>query len=166
VRSPLTGWTGHAEPFAFVDRYEPAPGLRGFLTGTPPVLGMAALAVGVDLMLEVDVNLLWTKSRSLFDLFVDRMAQVAPELALVTPRDPNARGSHASFRHPHAFQIIQALIARGVVGDYREPGIARFGLTPLTLSHEDAWRAAEIVGEVMRTRVWDDPAYAVRGQVT
>ena len=166
LRSPISGWFGHEAPFEFEDEYRPAPGVERFLAGTPPVLSLAALEVGVDLMARVDRHALWTKARALWTLFTDALASWCPELELVTPREPDARGSHAAFRHPRAHEIVQALIADGVVGDFRAPDVARFGLTPLTLSHEEVWRAADAVRLVMAEERWRDPCYAVRGRVT
>ena len=164
--SPISGWFGHADPFAFGDGWQDAPGVERFLAGTPPVLSMAALEVGVDLMARVDGAALWAKAVALWDMFVDRVGEIAPELVLITPRDPDARGSHASFRHPHAHEIVAALIERGVIGDFRAPDVARFGITPLTLTHGEVWRAAEMVGEVVRSGQWREPRFAVRARVT
>ena len=166
LTSPISGWFGHADPFAFGDDWQAAPGVERFLAGTPPVLSMAALEVGVDLMARVDPVALWSKAVALWELFVARVGELAPELELITPREADARGSHASFRHPHAHEIVAALIERGVVGDFRAPDVARFGITPLTLTHEEVWRAADAVGEVVRSGVWREPRFAVRGRVT
>lgn len=162
--NPLSGWMGHAEPFGFADAYAPAPGMKRWLTGTPAILGLAALEAGVDLWGEVDQAQLWAKSARLFDILA--AAGDALGLACVTPRDPARRGSHISFRHSHAWELTQALIARGVIGDFRTPDILRLGLTPLYLSHADVWRAGELLAEVIRTETWCDPAYAVRQAVT
>lgn len=166
LHSPISGWFGHADPFAFGDDWAPAPGIERFLAGTPPVLSMAALEVGIDLMARVDPAQLWAKAVALWELFVDRVGEVAPELALITPREADARGSHVSFRHTHAHEIVAALIERGVIGDFRAPDVARFGVTPLTLTYEEVWRAAEAVGEVMRAGVWREPRFAMRARVT
>ncbi|MFS0738598.1 kynureninase [Sphingomonas sp. 1P06PA] len=166
LASPISGWMGHADPFAFGDDYAPAPGVDRFLAGTPPILALAALETGVDLMLEADPNAIAAKSAALFELLADRIAAEAPALQLVTSRDPARRGSHASFAHPEAFAICQALIADGVIGDFRAPDILRFGLTPLTLSFEDVWMAGEILGGIMRDERWRDPRFAMRGRVT
>lgn len=164
--SPLRGWMGHAAPFAFTDDYRPAPGIARFLAGTPPMLSMAALESGVDSFDGVDIDSLWAKSVALFDLFAGRMAESCPEMACISPRDPALRGSHISFRHRHAFEIVQALIAEGVIGDFRAPDVARFGLTPLYLGHEEVWRAAEICADILSSGRWEEPRFAVRGTVT
>jgi kynureninase len=164
--SPLRGWMGHAAPFAFTDDYRPAPGVARFLAGTPPMLSMAALESGVDAFDGVDMDAVWAKSVRLFDLFAALMAERCPELACITPRDPAARGSHISFRHPHAFEIVQALIEADVIGDFRAPDVARFGLTPLYLGFEEVWRAVDICAEIMGSERWREPRFAVRGKVT
>jgi kynureninase len=164
LASPLSGWMGHAAPFAFEDAYRPAPGMTRWRISTPPVLGMAALEASLAIWREVDMAALSAKSAALFDI----MAAAGDTLALHcnTARDPAHRGSHISFRHPHAYELSQALIDRGVIGDFRDPDVLRLGLTPLYLSHEDVWRAGEILGEVLRGEAWREPKYAVRAAVT
>jgi kynureninase len=162
----LRGWMGHAAPFAFDDDYRPAPGLDRFLVGTPPILGMAALEAALTVWEGVEMAAVWAKSAALFDLFRTLMAQRCPDFACITPRAPEQRGSHISFAHPHAFEICQALIARGVIGDFRSPDILRLGLTPLYLGFADIWRAVDILERIMAEDSWRDPAYAVRGKVT
>ncbi|GAB1343809.1 kynureninase [Gemmatimonas sp.] len=166
--SPMGGWMGHARPFAFVDDYEPAPGIDRFLCGTPPILAVAALESGVDLHLEVDMQVVAAKSRALAQLFIDRVeAQCAAYgVTLVGPPRGAPRGSHVSFRHDEGYAIMQALIARGVIGDFRAPDIMRFGLTPLYLRYADVAEAAEILTEVLRTEAWSADEYQVRHAVT
>lgn len=163
---PIAGWFGHARPFDFAGRYEPADGMARFLSGTPPILGLLALETGVDLMLEADPARLWDKAARLHDLFAERAAARCPELAIRSQRDPARRGSHIALGHPHALAIVRALIGRGVIGDFRTPDIARFGLTPLYLGYEDVWRAVEIIADVMATRAWRDPRHRSGGTVT
>ncbi|VVT12899.1 Kynureninase [Sphingomonas sp. EC-HK361] len=164
LANPLSGWMGHAAPFAFTDGYKAASGMQRWLVGTPPILAMRALEAGVDLWADVDQQMVAAKSATLFDI----LAQAGDVLGLecVSPRDPTARGSHISFRHPNAYAICQALIARGVIGDFRDPDILRLGLTPLYLSHEDVWRAGEILGQVLTDQSYTDPAFAERLAVT
>ncbi|WP_375420362.1 kynureninase [uncultured Sphingomonas sp.] len=164
LASPLSGWMGHAEPFAFADAYTPAPGMTRWLAGTPPILAMTALESGLSLWRDLDRAALWAKSATLFDILAT--AGDALGLDCITPRDPAARGSHISFRHPHAHAITQALIARGVIGDFRDPDVLRLGLTPLYLSHDEVWRAGEILGEVITTNAWTNPRFAQRLVVT
>lgn len=161
--SPLSGWFGHARPFAFEDAYEPAPGVARFACGTPPILSLAALECGVDLALEAGADALAAKARALGDLFIDRVGEA---LTLESPREGSRRGGHVAFRHPDAHAIVQALIARGVIGDYREPDVMRFGFSPLPLSFAEVARAADQVVEVVRARAYDDPAYRQRARVT
>lgn len=166
LASPLTGWMGHARPFAFTDDYQPAPGIDRFLAGTPPILGLAALDSGLDAFEGVTMERLWSKSRALFDVFYALMEQRCPSLACITPRGEEQRGSHISFAHEHAFEICQALIAAGVIGDFRAPDVVRFGLTPLYLGFEDIWRAVDILASILDGESWRAPEYAVRGKVT
>jgi kynureninase len=168
LRSPLSGWMGHAAPFAFSDDYAPAPDLNRFLCGTPPILGLAALECGVDLFLEADMVAVTKKSQRLCDLFITWVeAHCAGQgLTLLTPRDAAARGSHVSFAHPKGYDIMQALIASGVIGDYREPSAMRFGFTPLYLGYVDVWRAVQSLKNILTTRAWDDPRFAARTAVT
>jgi kynureninase len=168
LSSPLTGWMGHAQGFLFEDDYRPGSGVNRFLCGTPPVLGITALETGVDIMLEADRNRLFEKSRRLTSLFID-LVETRCEgkgLTLATPRDPAARGSHVSFRHDEGYAIMQALIARGVIGDFRAPDILRFGFTPLYVSYADVWHSAEILRDILSAESWRDPAYSVRAAVT
>jgi kynureninase len=164
LASPLSGWMGHAAPFAFEDAYRPAPGMKRWLAGTPAMLSTAALETALDLWADIDQHAVATKSARLFDI----LAATGDALGLdyVSPRDPAKRGSHISFRHPHAYELTQALIARGVIGDFRDPDILRLGLTPLYLSHEDVWRAGEIFRDTVETESWRDPTYSQRLVVT
>jgi len=162
----LRGWMGHEAPFAFDDEYRPAPGLGRFLVGTPPVLGMAALETALDAFDGVTMAELWAKSIRLFDLFRALMAERCPDLRCISPADPEARGGHISFAHPHAFEICQALIAADVIGDFRAPDVLRLGLTPLYLGFEDIWRAVDTLAAILASESWRDPKFAVRGKVT
>ncbi len=168
IRSPLTGWMGHAEPFAFEDGYRPARDIRGQLTGTPSVLGLAALEAGVDLQLEADPAAIEAKGLALADLFIAEVEARAddPALTLASPRDPAERGLHVSFAHPHGYALVQALIARGIIGDFRSPDIARYGFSPLYLSFAQVWDAAAAFAEVLATRAWDRPEFHARAAVT
>ena len=168
LRSPLSGWMGHAAPFAFGDDYAPAPDLKRFLCGTPPILSLAALECGVDLFLEADMAAVAEKSQRLCDLFIAWVEGhcAGHDLTLLTPRDAASRGSHVSFGHPNGYEVMQALIARGVIGDFREPYAMRFGFTPLYLGYADVWRAVQVLKDILTTRAWDDPRYAARAAVT
>lgn len=164
LTNPLSGWMGHAAPFDFVDDYRAAAGMKRWLTGTPSVLGLGALESGLDIWAGVDMAQVKAKSAALWDIF--HVAGTATGLECVTSTDPAQRGSHISFRHPHAYEIVQALIARGVIGDFRDPDILRFGLTPLTLSHTDVWRAGKMLSEIVESGEWRQPEFAERNVVT
>ena len=162
----LRGWMGHAAPFAFSDDYVPAPGVARFLAGTPPILSLKALESGVDSFRGTDLGKLWAKSVAMIDLFAALAGERCPSLECISPAQPERRGSHISFRHPHAFEICQALIAGGVIGDFRAPDVVRFGITPLYLGYEDVWTAVERMAEILDGESWRDPRFAVRGKVT
>ncbi len=164
LASPLSGWMGHAAPFAFEDAYRPAPGMKRWLAGTPAMLSTAALETALDLWADIDQHAVAAKSARLFDILA--AAGDALGLDCVSPRDPAQRGSHISFRHPHAHAITQALIAHGVIGDFRDPDILRLGLTPLYLSHEDVWCAGEVLKKIVETGEWQNPQYSERLAVT
>jgi kynureninase len=168
IASPLWGWMGHAEPFAFEDGYRPAADIRGLITGTPPILGLAALEAGLDLQLEADPVLVEAKGLALADLFIAEVEGRAadPALGLAGPREAAARGLHVSFTHPEGYAIVQAMMARGVVGDFRAPDIARFGFSPLFLSYAEVWDAAHALADILATRAWDRPEFRVRAAVT
>ncbi len=168
ARPALAGWFGHARPFDFEDAYTPAEGIARFLVGTPPILGLAALEAGVDLLLEADMALVRAKSRAMGALFAARMAPLCARhgFALASPEDPAARGSQISYAHPEAYAIVQALIARGVVGDFRAPDVLRFGLTPLYTRYADIAAAVDVLAGVMAERAWDRPEFKVRAAVT
>lgn len=168
LRLPLTGWLGHAEPFAFAPDYRPAEGIGRASVGTPPVLSLAALEVGVDLALRAPMDALRAKSQRLIDLFIALIEQECAEyeLRLLTPRDPAIRGSQVAFGHADGYAIMQALIARGVIGDFRSPDVLRFGLAPLYVRHTDVWDAVSVLHEVMRSGAWRDARFQVQRAVT
>ncbi len=165
---PLSGWLGHAAPFAFESGYRPAPGIARALCGTPPILSLVALECGVDTLLAADIQAIHAKSMRMTDLFIAlveaRCAGLG--LSLATPRDARSRGSQVSFRHEHGYPVMQALIARGVIGDFRAPDILRFGFTPLYLRFVDVWRAVETLHDVLATRGWDEARFKTRAAVT
>jgi kynureninase len=166
LQQPLTGWMGHAAPFAFTDDYAPAPGIDRLLTGTPPILGLAALEEGVRLIAEIGVERLAAKSHALSEFLRVAVAQTAPGLPCVSPQDPAPRGSQLSYRHPEAYAIAQALIARGVIPDFRDPDILRLGLAPAYLRFEDCWHAAQALGEVLASGEWERAEFRTRAAVT
>ncbi len=168
LRSPLTGWMGHAAPFAFGDDYQPATGIDRFLCGTPSVLAMLALEVGIEQFDGTDMAAVAAKSQKLCSLFIDLVEDrcAGLGLTLATPRDPDARGSHVSFVHADAYPIMQALIERGVIGDFRAPDIIRFGFTPLYLGFEEVWRAVDILRDLLTTGAWRAERFQTRSRVT
>ena len=168
VETPLTGWWGHDRPFAMTDAYAPAPGGRRFLVGTQPILSMATMEVGLDMHLEVDQEALRRKSLALTTLFI-RLVETrlsGHPLTLITPREDAQRGSHVSFRHPEGYAVMKALIANGVIGDYREPEVLRFGVTPMYLGHTDVWDAVETLRRVLDEELWRAPEFQERDAVT
>ncbi|TCO70333.1 kynureninase [Rhodovulum euryhalinum] len=166
VRPALSGWLGHAAPFDFDPAYRPGAGVERMRVGTPPVLQMAALEAALDIWEDVDMAALRARSVELTELFIAQVEARCPNLTLTSPRDPDQRGSQVSFRFPEGYAAIQALIARGVIGDFRAPDIMRFGFAPLYVGEYDVRRAAEILGQVMEDRLWDDPACRTRAAVT
>ncbi|MXO86200.1 kynureninase [Altererythrobacter aurantiacus] len=163
---PLSGWFGHAAPFAFDDSYEPAPGIDRLLAGTPPILGLSALEAGVDLIADIGVERLWQKSHRMSEFLRSCLAQLGCDLELVSPADPSLRGSQLSFQHEEAFAICQALIARGIIGDFRAPDILRLGFAPAYLTFADIARTAEELSDILSTRAFDRLEFRQRRAVT
>ncbi|HQN09966.1 MAG TPA: kynureninase [Thermoanaerobaculia bacterium] len=164
---PLSGWLGHAEPFAFESAYRPAEGIARFLCGTPPVLSMSALDAALDVLLEADLALVRAKSESLTSFFLEAVEQACGgALRLVSPRDAARRGSQVSFAHPDAYAVMRALVARGVVGDFRAPDVLRFGFAPLYVRFVDAWDAARALADVLSSHAHERPEFRRREAVT
>jgi len=169
VRQPLSGWMGHASPFAFTREYEPAAGARRLVAGTPHVLSLAALDEALTLWSTVDLEALWAKSRAMTTLFIEAVEASCTSygLTLISPRDATQRGSHVSFDLPEGgFEVVQALIARGVIGDFRAPATMRFGFAPLYLSFTQVMHAVGHLHDILATRAWDQPRFRTRGLVT
>ena len=166
LKQPLSGWMGHKAPFAFSDDYEPAPGIEKLLCGPPPILGMRALEVGVDLVAGIGIPALVEKSRALSEFTRTAMADCVPELACISPENPEHRGSQLSFRHEHAYELCQALIAQQVVGDFRAPDILRLGFAPAYVRFADCWRAVSELRAILDSGEWQKPEYAERSAVT
>ncbi len=166
--SALPGWWGHARPFAMETAFVPAEGVGRFLSGTQPVVSLALVECGLDVASRADLAAVRAKSLALGDLFLALVEQRCADhpLTLVTPREHERRGSHLTLAHPQAYGVVQALIARGVVGDYREPDCMRFGLTPLYLRFVDVWDAVEALADVLGSRAYEDPAFRTRSKVT
>ncbi|MFD0773613.1 kynureninase [Streptomonospora algeriensis] len=164
ARQPLTGWHGHARPFDFSSGYAPAEGASRFLSGSQPVVAAAALEASLDLWQRVDLRLLREKSVALTELFIELTR--AAGLDLLTPRAADRRGSQVALRHPGGYAIVQALIARGVVGDFRAPDVLRFGFAPLYLGYADVFDAAAALVDVVGSGQWRDPRFAAAKAVT
>jgi kynureninase len=167
-RQPLSGWFGHRAPFDFDSAYAPSSSIEQYLCGTPPVLAMVAMDEAMSLWDDVDMAAVRAKSIGLCDFFIQEVGEFSEELGLtlVTPRDAGQRGSQVSYSCDNGYAIMQVLIARGVIGDFRAPDIIRFGMTPLYLSFTEVAQAAAILKEILATRAWDQPEYQVRGAVT
>jgi len=164
---PVTGWFGHAQPFGMEREYAPADGVTKMASGTPPVLALSALDAALDVFDGVSLDQLRTASLSLTDYFIDLVdARLGGALELVTPREHARRGSQVSLRHPAAYGVVQALVARGVVGDFRTPDVARFGFAPLYVTHADVHDAVEQLVAVLEGEEHLRPEHAVRNAVT
>jgi kynureninase len=167
ARQPITGWMGHRSPFAMTRDYEPVEGIGSFASGTPPVLALSALEAALEAFDDVSVPDLRRRSLELTDLFMDLVEQRLPGIfEIVTPREHDRRGSQVSLRHEQAYGVVQALIARDVVGDFRDPDIARFGFAPLYNTPEQVHTAVERLEAVMAGEEYADPAYSSRRLVT
>jgi kynureninase len=165
---PLSGWWAHAQPFAMESTYRPASGIRRLLCGTQPILSLSALKAALDVFDAADLASIRAKSVALTGLFMDLVEPLAAEFAarIITPRAAALRGSHVAITHEHAYAVVQALIARGVIGDFRAPDIMRFGFAPLYLRYRDAFDAATALRDVLRSEAWRDPRFAARATVT
>jgi kynureninase len=167
LETPLPGWMGHADPFAFAADYAPAPGMLQWLTGTPSIIALAALDAGLDTFAGVAMADVEAKAERLTQLFIEEVeSRCGPQVQLAGPREPTARGSHVSFAHPQAYAIMQALIDRGIVGDFRAPDVMRLGFAPLYNAYADAVRAAEGLADILATAAWNDPRFLTRQKVT
>ena len=166
ARNPLSGWWGHAAPFAFDRDFRPDSGIRRFLCGTQPILSLRGVEAALDALDGVEVAALRRKSLALTDLFMARVAALLPDLEIVTPREASLRGSQVAIAFDKAYPVVQAMIERGAIGDFRAPDIMRFGFAPAYLSFADVWDAAEILADCLRAEVWREPRYATRHAVT
>ena len=166
ARPALSGWLGHEAPFAFDLAYRPGRGIERMRVGTPPVLQLAALEAAMDIWDGVDMADLRARSLALTDRFIAGVEAACPMLTLATPRDHAMRGSQVSFRHAEGYAIMQALIAAGVIGDFRAPDILRFGFTPLYIGFDEVDRAVGILAGIMSSGSWDRPEFKTRAKVT
>ena len=165
---PLTGWFAHKAPFSFDHRFAPTQGIGKFLCGTPPVLAMAALDAAMDIWGRADMDAVREKSVALTESFIALVEERGAGLGLTLagPRHAKHRGSQVSFAHENGYPVMQALIARGVIGDFRAPDLLRFGFTPLYTRFTDVWDAVEHLRDILETRAWDCPECHVRSAVT
>lgn len=154
----LSGWFGHANPFAFNLQYEPAKNINRFMCGTPPLLGLIALECGVDISLKADIKLLRKKAKKLGAIFIELMRDKfkSKEFELASPLNDEKRGGHVSFRHLHGFALSRALVENGLVCDFRSPDIVRFGITPLYMRYQDLYDAVELIADVTESTNWEE----------
>jgi kynureninase len=165
---PVTGWWGHAAPFAFEPDYRPQPDIRQFLIGTQPIVSMALMEAGLDIHLAADMAAIRAKSMALTDLFIRLVEARCGQhgFRLASPREADQRGSQVAFAHEQGFPIMRALIDAGVVGDFRAPDTVRFGFTPLYIGFADVWDAVDRLATIMQTGAWQKPEYQERTAVT
>ena len=166
VQPALAGWLGHRRPFAFDLEYKPGQGIERMRVGTPPVIQLTALEVAMELWADVDMQELRAASIALQEQFIEEIERDVPQLTLASPRNSTERGSQVSFRFEEGYAAMQAVIDRGVIGDFRAPDIMRFGFTPLYLDASDVSKAVAIIRDVMVNRLWDDEKYKTRARVT
>jgi kynureninase len=166
ARPALSGWLGHEKPFAFDLSYRPGEGIDRMRVGTPPILALAALDAALDAWDGVEMAAVREKSIALCDLFISEVETRCPSLTLASPRDGKSRGSQVSFLHEEGYAIMQALIARGVIGDFRAPNAIRFGFTPLYIGKREVVSAVDVLADIMDNRLWDAPEFKQRGLVT
>lgn len=166
VEPALSGWMGHTAPFSFDTNYTPAPSIERMRVGTPPVLQMAALDAALDLWDDVSLHDIRTKSIELCELFIVEVEKRCPEFTLISPRDSAQRGSQVSFAFKHGYAVVQALVAEGVIGDFRAPNVMRFGFTPLYIDRDDVLKAVDILESIMRNKKWEQQQYKNRSEVT
>ena len=162
----LRGWLGHKAPFDFTNTFEKSASIEMMRVGTPPVIQTAILEKALDIFLDINFNVLREESLKLSDLFIKMVGQMCPDLHVETPLNSSERGSQVSFSHPSGYAIMQALIDRNIVGDFRAPNIIRFGITPLYINEEDIVQTVKVLEEILSNRLWDNPTYLNRKKVT
>ncbi|HEY3893309.1 MAG TPA: kynureninase [Bradyrhizobium sp.] len=166
AQHPLSGWWGHAAPFAFDRDFRPDPGIKRFLCGTQPIISLRGVEAALDAMAGVEVAALRQKSLALTELFMARVAALSPNLDIVTPRQTSRRGSQVGICFDQGYAVVQAMIARGVIGDFRAPDLMRFGFAPLYVRFQDVWDAAEILAQCINAEAWRDPRFNRQSGVT
>jgi len=168
VSPRLSGWLGHEAPFAFDPDYRPAAGINRMIVGTPPILSLAALDTALDLWADIDLSEVRAASVALSEQFIAEVEEkcIGFGLSLASPREADMRGSQVSFRHEQGYAVMQALIAEGVIGDFRAPDMMRFGFAPLYNTGDDVLKAAETLAGILRDRRWDSERFKARAKVT
>ena len=168
AQQPLTGWMGHAAPFAFEPEYPAGGGILQFLSGTPPILSLSGLDAALDVFADIDLNLVREKSLGLSELFMSLVADHdgLSSLQLISPRNPDERGSQLAYSHPHAYEICQGLAHRRTITDFRAPDILRIGFTPLYTRYEDVWHCVMQLAEILTNEEYLLPQFAARQKVT
>ena len=168
VSQPLTGWLGHIKPFDFEVEYQPANDINKFICGTPPIIAYKAIESGLEIFKDLSIIEIRDKSIKLSEMFIQLMKQECTEFGftLFSPKNSEQRGSQISFLHENAYSIIQALISHGIIGDYREPNVMRFGISPLYMRFEDVWNAITCLREIMQTGQWQSEKFKNKNYVT
>ena len=168
VSQPLTGWMGHVQPFEFATNYQPANDICKYICGTPPIIAYKAIEGGLEVFEKVSMNVIREKSIQISEMFIQLMQQECIKFGfeLFSPRNAEQRGSQVSFTHDNGFAIMQALISHGVVGDFRQPNILRFGFSPLYMRFEDVWDAIICLRQIMQKKEWQSERFSKRGYVT
>ena len=168
VSQPLTGWLGHIKPFDFEVEYQPANDINKFICGTPPIIAYKAIESGLEIFKDLSIIEIREKSIKLSEMFIQLMQQECTEFGfmLFSPKNSEQRGSQISFLHENAYSIIQALISHGIIGDYREPNVMRFGISPLYMRFEDVWNAITCLREIMQTGEWQSEKFKNKNYVT
>ena len=168
VSQPLSGWLGHSDPFAFETKYTPANNINKFICGTPSILSYKAVESALDIFDEISLEQVREKSIQLSELFIKLIQQECGDFGfeLFSPIDAAHRGSQISYKHENAYPIMQSLISRGIIGDYREPNILRFGISPLYMRYEDIWSAIICLKNIMQSNEWDSSNFKIRNYVT
>jgi kynureninase len=168
LQQPISGWMGHARPFEFDNTFEPDNSIARFQSGTPPIIALATLEASLEIWNDIDLSVVRAKSIAMSELFIGLVERECDQFNIVlrSPRDPSQRGSHVAFEHPDGYAVMQALIDRGVIGDFRAPNLMRFGFTPLYLSFADVWKAAETLTDILRTDAWNQSKYKSKMAVT
>jgi len=168
VSQPLTGWLGHIKPFDFEVEYKPANDINKFICGTPPIIAYKAIESGLEIFKDLSIIEIREKSIKLSEMFIQLMQQECTEFGfmLFSPKNSDQRGSQISFLHENAYPIIQALISHGIIGDYREPNVMRFGISPLYMRFEDVWNAITCLREIMQTGEWQSEKFKNKNYVT